>query len=85
MKPRLMGRKKGMTQIFAEDGNLLVCTVIHLEPNVVAEIKTKERDGYVALQLGYEKVKDERDDKRFKILTKAQRGHYNKSQIPARK
>ena len=85
MKPRLMGRKKGMTQLFDEQGNLLVCTVIHLEPNVVTEIKTSERDGYKALQIGFEKVKDEREDKRFKILTKAQRGHYNKSQIKARR
>ena len=70
MKPRLMGRKKGMTQLFDEQGNLLVCTVIHLEPNVVAEIKTQERDGYKALQIGYETVKDERENKRYKILTK---------------
>ena len=85
MKPRLMGRKKGMTQLFDEQGNLLVCTVIHLEPNVVAEIKTQERDGYKALQIGYETVKDERENKRYKILTKAQRGHFNKSQIKARR
>jgi large subunit ribosomal protein L3 len=85
MKPRLMGRKKGMTQIFDEQGSVQICTVIHIEPNVVSEIKTKERDGYQAVQIGFEKVKDERADKRYKILTRAERGHFDKSQVKARR
>lgn len=46
-----MGRKKGMMQIFDENGNVVVCTVIHAEPNVVAKVKNKESDGYEAVQL----------------------------------
>lgn len=53
---RLMGKKRGMTQIFDDKGNVIVCTVIEAEPNQVTQIKTKEKDGYVALQLGFDKV-----------------------------
>jgi large subunit ribosomal protein L3 len=46
-----MGKKKGMTQIFDDNGNVVVCTVIHAEPNVVAQVLTKEKAGYSAVQL----------------------------------
>jgi large subunit ribosomal protein L3 len=52
----LMGKKRGMMQLFDEKGNVVVCTVIQAEPNVVAQIKTKETDEYTALQLCFEKV-----------------------------
>lgn len=52
----LMGKKRGMTQLFDDKGNVVACTVIELEPNVVTQIKTKEKDGYTALQLGFDKV-----------------------------
>lgn len=48
----IIGRKKEMTQVFREDGQVVPVTLIHAEPNVVAQIRTKERDGYVAVQLG---------------------------------
>ncbi len=48
----LLGKKKGMTRVFDEKGNLIPCTVIHLEPNVVTQVKKKETDGYEAVQLG---------------------------------
>lgn len=51
MSLRLIGKKKGMTQIFDKEGNPLPCTVISLEENIVTQIKTEENDGYTALQL----------------------------------
>lgn len=56
MSLKVMGKKRGMTQIFDEEGRLVPCTVIEAEPNVVTQVKTKESDGYSALQLGFEKV-----------------------------
>ena len=53
----ILGRKLGMTQVFTADGNLVPVTVIEVQPNVVMQKKTKETDGYDALQLGYEEVK----------------------------
>ncbi len=50
MSQKLIGKKKGMTQIFDEKGNLVVCTVIEIEPNQVTQIKTKAHDGYNAIQ-----------------------------------
>ncbi len=46
-----MGKKKGMMQAFDDKGNVVVCTVIHAEPNVVSMIKNKETDGYESIQL----------------------------------
>jgi large subunit ribosomal protein L3 len=51
MSLTLMGRKKGMMQVFDSNGNIVVCTVIHAEPNVVSRIITKEKEGYNAVQL----------------------------------
>jgi large subunit ribosomal protein L3 len=48
----LIGRKVGMTQVFAEDGTLVPVSVLSVEPNTVTAIRTSERDGYVAVQLG---------------------------------
>lgn len=82
---RLIGKKKGMTQRFDEAGNVLVCTVIQAEPNVVTQIKTKENDGYEALQLGMEKIvtKDERTVQ--KRVTKPLLGHFKKNSIEPRR
>ncbi len=54
----ILGRKLGMTQVFTEEGNLVPVTVIECNPNVVLQKKTVETDGYEALQLGLEDVKD---------------------------
>lgn len=59
----ILGRKLGMTQVFTIDGVLLPVTVIEVQPNVVLQKKTKEVDGYEALQLGYEDVKEHRSNK----------------------
>ena len=68
----ILGRKIGMTQVFTKSGKLIPVTVISVEPNVVTQIKTKENDGYEAIQLGFE-------TKREKIATKASIGHTNKA------
>ena len=48
----ILGKKIGMTQVFTTDGVLVPVTVIEVEPNVVTQIKTTEKDGYEAIQLG---------------------------------
>ena len=68
----ILGRKIGMTQVFTESGKLIPVTVVSFEPNVVTQIKTKENDGYEAIQLGF-------DTKREKLATKASIGHTNKA------
>lgn len=59
----ILGRKLGMTQVFTENGTLIPVTVIEVQPNVVLQKKTVEIDGYEALQLGYEDVKEQRSNK----------------------
>ena len=49
----ILGRKIGMTQVFTESGKLIPVTVVEVEKNVVTQIKTKETDGYDAIQLGF--------------------------------
>lgn len=68
----ILGRKKGMTQVFTKSGKLIPVTVIEVEPNVVTQIKTKENDGYEAIQLGF-------DTKREKLSNKAEKGHLAKA------
>ena len=68
----ILGRKLGMTQVFTKSGKLVPVTVIEVEPNVVTQIKTKENDGYEAIQLGF-------DTKREKLATKASAGITSKA------
>src|SRR4029453_584198 len=49
----LLGRKLGMTQVFMQDGSLIPCTVIEVGPCPVVQVKTQERDGYEAVQVGF--------------------------------
>ena len=70
----ILGRKLGMTQVFTEDGNLVPVTVIECLPNAVMQKKTVETDGYEALQLGIEDVKESRS-------TKAEIGHAKKAGV----
>ena len=58
MKKGIIGKKIGMTQIFDEVGNVIPVTVIKAGPCVVAQKKTVETDGYNAVQLGFEEVKE---------------------------
>lgn len=59
----ILGRKMGMTQVFASDGTMYPVTVVEVLPNVVTQVKTKEKDGYVAVQVGYEEMKPSRANK----------------------
>ena len=68
----ILGRKIGMTSVFAKDGKLVPVTVIEVEPNVVSQIKTKEKDGYEAIQLAA-------FDKREKLANKPEAGHMKKA------
>ena len=52
--PGLIGKKIGMTSVFSADGKNVPCTVVEVGPCVVTQIKTVEKDGYDALQLGFE-------------------------------
>ena len=53
MSKAIIGRKVGMTQLFAEDGKVIPVTVVEAGPCPVVQVKTKESDGYVALKLGF--------------------------------
>ena len=78
MKKGIIGKKIGMTQIFDEVGNVIPVTVIQAGPCVVAQKKTVETDGYNAIQLGFENVKE-------KHMTKAEIGHFNKAGVEFKK
>ncbi len=68
----LIGKKVGMTSLFDEEGNNVPVTVIEAGPCVVTQIKTKEKDGYEAVQLGF-------DEKKEKNTPKPMRGHFEKA------
>ena len=70
--PGLLGKKIGMTSVFSADGKNVPCTVIELGPCVVTQIKSVEKDGYAAVQLGFEEAKE-------KNTTKPMLGHFAKS------
>ncbi len=78
---KLKGRKCGMTQRFDESGNVIPCTVIQVEPNVIAQVKSADRHGYNAIQLASLpiKVRDERTLP--KRLSKPLIGHYVKAGV----
>lgn len=62
----IIGRKMGMTQVFATDGSIYPVTVVEVLPNVVTQVKTVEKDGYAAIQVGYEDKKPSRVNKPLK-------------------
>ena len=68
----ILGRKIGMTQVFGTNGKLVPVTVIEVNPNVVTQVKTLENDGYEAIQLGYETIRE-------KLATNASVGHSKKA------
>ena len=72
MTKGILGRKIGMTQVFAENGDLIPVTVIEATPNVVLQKKTVDTDGYEAIQIGFE-------DKREKLSNKPEQGHVAKA------
>lgn len=74
----LIGRKIGMTSLYDENGKNIPCTVIEAGPCVVTQVRTKEVDGYKALQLGF-------DDKAEKRSNKALQGHFKKAGTSVKK
>jgi large subunit ribosomal protein L3 len=70
----LLGRKVGMTQIFAEDGRVVPVTVIEAGPCYVTQVRTKERDGYEAVQIGFGQARR---------INSPEKGHLDKAKVPA--
>ena len=75
-KMGIIGRKLGMTRIFADDGTAVAVTVVKAGPCPVTQVKTVETDGYNALQIAFEEVAD-------KKVTKAMKGHFAKAGVAA--
>ncbi len=78
MKKGIIGKKIGMTQIFDDNGNAIPVTVIEAGPCAVTQIKTKENDGYEAIQLGFMSIED-------KKVTKPLKGHFASKGVAAKK
>ena len=71
----LLGRKIGMTTIFREDGTALPVTLLQVGPCFVVQVRTKQKDGYSAVQIGFERMKEKR-------CTKPLLGHFRKAGVP---
>lgn len=82
---KLIGKKRGMIQLFNDQGNAVACTVIEVEPNVVTQIKTVETDGYSALQIGAEKIITNDPRTIQKRAKKPLFGHYKKAGVEPRR
>ena len=80
-----MGKKCGMVRLYGEDGSPIACTVVRIEPNVVTQIKTKETDGYTAVQIGFDEVKASDPRTVEKRVTKPQLGHFKKAGVAPRR
>jgi large subunit ribosomal protein L3 len=72
----IIGKKLGMTQVFDEQGNAIPVTVIQAGPCFVTQVRTGEKDGYTAIQLGYGETKPQR-------LTQGELGHLKRNNLPA--
>lgn len=73
----IIGKKLGMTQVFAEDGRLVPVTVIEAGPAKVVQKKEKDKDGYNALQIGFDAIRKEKN------VTRPMKGHFKKNSTPA--
>jgi large subunit ribosomal protein L3 len=71
----ILGKKVGMTQVFSENGEAVPVTVIEAGPCYVTQVKTPERDGYTAVQLGFDEVKSQR-------LSSGEKGHLERNDLP---
>ena len=78
MKKSILARKVGMTQIFNEDGILTPVTVLQAGPCVVTQVKTADKDGYDAVQVGFEDIRE-------KLVTKGEMGVFNKAGVSAKR
>ena len=75
MDKAILGKKIGMTQVFKENGSLVPVTVIEAGPCVVTQIKTREKEGYNALQIGFSDIRE-------KLLNKPLKGHFDRAKVP---
>ncbi len=80
MTLKLMGKKRGMTRLFDEKGNHVVCTVISAEPNIITQVKRQDKEGYEAIQLSAFKVKPSK----AKNVKKPLQGHFAKAGVEPR-
>ena len=78
MKKGIIGKKLGMTQIFTEDGAVIPVTVIEAGPCYVTQKKTAETDGYEAVQLAFEDIRE-------KLVNKPAAGHFKKAGVNAKR
>lgn len=78
MQKAIIGKKIGMTQVFTPEGTVIPVTVVEAGPCQVVQKKTVEKDGYAAIQLGYE-------DKKAKLVTKPMKGHFDKAGVAFKK
>ncbi len=78
MKKAILARKVGMTQIFNEEGALIPVTVLQAGPCVVTQVKTVENDGYSAVQVGFEDIRE-------KLVNKPQKGHFDKAGVSCKR
>ena len=78
MKKAILGKKIGMTQIFDENARMIPVTVIEAGPCVIVQKKAVETDGYESIQVGFENAKE-------KALTKPEKGHFAKADVPYKK
>ncbi|MFN8452271.1 MAG: 50S ribosomal protein L3 [Anaerolineae bacterium] len=72
----IIGKKLGMTQVFDDNGNVIPVTVIQAGPCFVTQIRTADKDGYTAVQLGFSETKPQR-------LTQGELGHLRRNNLPA--
>ncbi len=72
--PGIIGKKVGMTSVYSAAGKLVPCTVIEAGPCVVTQVKTKEKDGYEAVQIGFQ-------DKKDKHTSQPMKGHFKKAGV----
>lgn len=72
----ILGKKLGMTSLFDESGESVPCTIIEAGPCFVTQVRTTEKDGYVAVQLGF-------DEKKDRLVNKPMKGHFSKANVKA--
>lgn len=78
MKKAILATKVGMTQIFAETGELIPVTVLLAGPCVVTQVKTEENDGYNAVQVGFQDIRE-------KLVNKPRKGVFDKAGVPVKR
>lgn len=70
----ILGKKIGMTSVFDDRGQMIPCTIIEAGPCYVTQIKTKDKDGYDAIQLGYDEIKE-------RLVNKPMKGHFKRGGV----